>query len=312
MALKKDQILVDRFIKALVSDVTTHFPRKIDFVILFGSAARGEFIPGVSDIDLVIQLKEQKDIAAVNAHSTEAFWKLNKRFKTGFEKSCATRPGKTPLARLFNKLESKAHLYTPLFVYGPADLDWERGRVKKRALQLPARLIISQATIFHKFKTEGKLYFGRDIRKVIHPHFTWWERWKGIMIPYWLCLFAALTSLIAPIRAAKYSTKAILYEIDSAVVYLLDLKKQSRASKVKRLQKDIVLRMHTTKLVTFSSTLQFSIVNKNAFRIVDEALAYKINGFHGSRAEAARYSLRALWFIIRLQWHVVISHLTRA
>ena len=61
----------------------------------------------------------------------------------------------------------------------PDDLDWERGRVRKDSLQFASVFIVSQATVFHKFKTEGKVYYGRDIRPLIRPRFTAWEHEDG-------------------------------------------------------------------------------------------------------------------------------------
>jgi predicted nucleotidyltransferase len=39
------------------------FADEIDFILLFGSAARGEFVLGKSDVDLVIQVKSGSSLS---------------------------------------------------------------------------------------------------------------------------------------------------------------------------------------------------------------------------------------------------------
>jgi predicted nucleotidyltransferase len=284
MARRQDQALVDRFVRELVKDVVRRFPSAIDFVILFGSAARGEFMPGVSDIDLLIQTKQDKHVKIIERAATVTFWKLNKRLRTGFEKSCATKKPRTLAGRVFGTLERRANLYTPIFVFGPNDLDWSTGRVRKPSLYLPAHLIVSQAGVFHKFKTEGKVYYGRDIRKEIQPGFSWWERWKGIMIPQHLAAFALVISPFFPAHAAKYCNKAILYDIDSALLYMNRIGKHSKKQKILQLAA-------ASGLAT------------KEFDIVTEALRYKKKGFSGN---AVSYALRTFWFVLRLNFGAVM------
>jgi len=311
MYSEKDQILVDKFIKALVKEVVTKFPKDVDFVILFGSAARDEFVPGVSDIDLVFQLRESKSIKKVEKYSTKIFWKLNNKFKTGFEISCASKEG-TLSGRILHAFEKSTNLYTPLFVFGPKDLDWKNGRVHKNSALIASNLVVSQATVFHKFKTEGKMYFGRDIRKSIHPRFSWWERFKGIMIPRHLAFFATLIVFFLPKEAVKYCNKAILYEIDSAVIYLNELRNHPREKKVKMLRNASRFdfnKQSAFKALRFTINSSVNLLDEKRFSIVDEALDYKINGFNGNYFQAVFYTYRSFWFIVALNWVVVLKKL---
>ncbi|MFH1181885.1 MAG: nucleotidyltransferase domain-containing protein [Candidatus Woesearchaeota archaeon] len=310
-----DQRLVDRFVRELVKKVAARFPGRIDFAILYGSAARGEFVRGVSDIDLIFQAKDGKDVAAIKQYAAKVFWQLNRKLKTGFEKSCAIRKPKTLAGSIFNKLESQASLYTPLFVFGPGDLDWENGKVTNAALSIGANVIASQASIFHKFKTEGKIYYGRDIRKAIKPHFTLWEKLKGILIPQYLTAFSALIVWLFPKRAVKYCNKAILYAIDSAIIYLNDMRQHRVEDKIRLLQKATVLSIDEKRkfeIINFGLKASMQMVPAREFKIAEEALEYKIKGFSYGRIRALSYAYRCLWFVLRVNLSVIAKGMLRS
>lgn len=307
---RSDQELVDKFIKELVKEVVKKFSKEVDFVILYGSAARGEFVKGVSDIDLLIQTKDQSLVGHIKEYSTLVFWKLNKKYKLGFEKACSIRKSENLLARILDKLESKAQLYTPLFVFGPEDIDWKQGKVLKKDLVLGANLIASQAAIFYKFKKEGKVYYGRDIRRVIKPQMGFWERYKNILVPQHLMFAALFTFLILPKRAVKYCNKAVLYEIDSALIYLNKLKTNVREAKISELKKITGLRFKIkslSELIEFNLDLKYNSINPKYFKILEEALEYKIKGFKGSRLDVFKYIMRCLRFIMLMNLAVVFK-----
>lgn len=145
-------------------------------------------------------------VSAVERYTNKLFWELNDKYQLGFDKALAIKKSQAGPEKIFSTLETSANLYTPLFIFGPNDLDWEHGRVRKSSLLLGANLIASQASIFYKFKSEGKIYYGRDIRPHINSGFTWWERLKGILIPQHLAVFALLISPFFPNRSVKYNT----------------------------------------------------------------------------------------------------------
>jgi predicted nucleotidyltransferase len=303
-----DQKLVDRFVTELVGSAVNKFPEKVDFAILYGSAARGEFVKGVSDIDLLLQAKDAKDVEAIKKFLTSEFWHLNMKMKIGFEKSCAIRKPRTLAGSIFNTMENQANLYTPLFVFGPGEIEWEKGRISKPELMPGANLIASQASILHKFKTEGKVYYGRDIRKVIKPKFTWWEKMKGILIPLYLSFFASLIVGAFPKRAVKYCNKAILYSIDSAVIYLNDMKKHKVEEKVnvlKNASRISITEKRQSEIMNFALSLNIQMMTAKEFDIAQEALGYKINGFPYGRVKAMWYAWRCAWFVFRINMSVI-------
>ncbi|MCP3686398.1 MAG: nucleotidyltransferase domain-containing protein [bacterium] len=308
----KDQQLVEKFIRELVKEIVKKHKKDIDFMILYGSAARGEFIKGVSDIDLVIQTKDETAVKPINKNSAEIFWKLNKKYKTGFEKSCK-KSSNSLLGKVTRKLEKQAQLFTPLFVFGPKDMDWEKGYINKKDLILGAILIASQPTIFYKFKHEGKICYGRDIRKEINPRFNLWERYKGLVIPQHLIVFAMFIVPVMPRTAVKYCTKAILYEQDSALVYLneiLSMKKNKKLELEKATQFDLETKK-LNQIIEFNLSLKYNFVKPKYFGIIEEALDYKRNGFQKGRKKAVSYVFRSLRFVLLLNWSVMIKRALR-
>jgi len=55
--LTVDQQKADAFLEEFVDELGKAYGSEIDIILLFGSAARGEFILGKSDVDLIIQVK---------------------------------------------------------------------------------------------------------------------------------------------------------------------------------------------------------------------------------------------------------------
>ena len=69
----KDSEHIDAFLKEFISGLTKEFPQEIDFILLFGSAARGEFKAGISDVDLIIQLKKKQLVSKVEKSAERIF-----------------------------------------------------------------------------------------------------------------------------------------------------------------------------------------------------------------------------------------------
>ncbi|MDP2974054.1 MAG: nucleotidyltransferase domain-containing protein, partial [Candidatus Diapherotrites archaeon] len=72
---KKDQLKVEAFLQEFVSALAEKHAKDIDFILLFGSAARGEFVLGKSDVDLIIQVKSDEKRKEVEAFAEKVFWR---------------------------------------------------------------------------------------------------------------------------------------------------------------------------------------------------------------------------------------------
>ena len=207
---------IQNFLKELSEKLEKIFKKNLDFILLFGSAARGEWKKGVSDVDLIIQVKTQKDISNVKTYTDKIFWELDKKHKTELKKVCSTGDEKDKIKTLIKQTK----LYVPYEVFGPKDIDWIKGKIKRKDLMLGAKLVASQAMLFTKMKKEGKILQGRDIRKIIKVKITLWEKFKAILIPFYISFCSILCVLFLPKISLKMSDKAIVYSLESTLFFL--------------------------------------------------------------------------------------------
>jgi predicted nucleotidyltransferase len=313
MQKSSDQKQVDAFIDNLVDGVVERYAKDINFIILFGSAAKGQFVKGASDIDLVIQLKKQNKVEEVKEYSTDLFWKLDKKHKLGFESYLANAKAKTFAESFFRQIENNLNLYTPLFVYGPKDLNWEEGKVVRPEWILPANLIVSIGTAFLKFKKEGKVLWGRNIKPEIKVDLSWWERWKGICIPVYLSTASLFILFVFPKQAVKYSIKSVLWGIESALVYMNKLvsKKEKQIERLKKLSAlkfDVV---SINQVVQLHFSLKYHLITKKEFEIVNSAIKNKREGFEGGIKDAFIFVWNTFVFIIKLNFVAILKGVTR-
>ena len=302
--MSKDQELIEKFLRQLVSEITEKYGKEIDFIILFGSAARGEFRKGVSDIDLVIQLKNENRQKEIEEFAGKVFWKLNKKYNTEFEKVLSTVKSKRILDNFLKSVEREAHLYVPIFVFPPGWLDWEKARIIRPLWKPAAIFFIHQAFIFEKFKEEGKILYGRDIRPLIKPKITFWERWKAIQIPFWISLFSVLIFPLALKRAVKYATKAVLYELDSALDFI-GIKPKIKQEKIETLKQKSIGAFEK-RIFDLHFKLTFNLISTRDLEIFDQASQVKLGSLILTRKQSVKFIFQIFWFIVRTNWSVFI------
>ncbi|MCU0638067.1 MAG: nucleotidyltransferase domain-containing protein [Methanothrix sp.] len=214
-----DQQKADAFLEDFVRELGGACGSDIDFILLFGSAARGEFILGKSDVDLVISVKSNKAVRVVEQFAEPLFWRLDEKHGMMFKRVVSTGKSGSLLEDAIKKLEKQARLYKPFEVFGPDDIDWRAGRVKRLDLLPGAALVASQLTLFYKMKHEGKILFGRDIRPEIEPRFSLWEKLKAIWVPQSIAFASIILALPLPQKAVAYAVKALFYEVDSVNLF---------------------------------------------------------------------------------------------
>lgn len=305
--MSEDQQIIDKFLIELTEEIATTYGDHVDFIILFGSAARGEFKRGVSDIDLVIQLKDDEKLKQIEDFATEVFWQLDKKYNTEFEKVLSTVRSKDIIDGWFKKVEETGHLYVPIFVFPPGWVDWERGRFTRPLWRSAAIFFIHQAFILKRFKEEGKILWGRDIRPYIHPNVNFWERWKAIQIPFWISLFSVLILPISRQKALKYSVKAVLYELDSALDFV-DSRAKPKEEKVADLKKTATFTIDL-KFLNLYLSLALSLLRSKDLEIFNTASKVKSKEISLTNKEKVRFVWKSFWFITRTNWSVTIRRI---
>lgn len=305
----KDQERINKFLKEFAYKLSKKYPEKIDFILLFGSAARGDWKKGVSDVDLVIQAKKQDYIDEVKEYTDKIFWELDKKHRTQLKKACSTGDKKDIVKKALRKTE----LYVPYEVFGPKDIDWKNGRIRKKELILGAKLIASQAMLFKKMKQEGQILYGRDIRKVIRPKITKWEKIKAILIPYHIALASVFLSLFLPNIALKIADKAAIYSISSTLFFLNKPVGKGLEKDNQRLEKEIRTNFKYKRsvlgMMEVDFVLNFDYRKLLNFKFASEAIRLKGNWEEAekfSRLKTLKFSLRSLLFVNAMNWYAVL------
>ncbi len=306
-----DQELVNAFLKEFTQRLVEKYGKQIDFILLFGSAARGEWKRGVSDVDLIIQVKDRNYVKEIREFAKMLFWELDEKYGTKFREVCSIAH-----EDVASKLLSKARLYVPFEVMAPGDIDWRNCEIKRKDLVIGAKIVAPQVLLFLKMKKEGKILYGRDIRKEIKIKNTLWEKFKAILVPFYLSLISCVISIINPRLAIKLADKATIYSLESTLFFLdmpvgkgtakalealkKKLRKQVKAKYniFKSLELDLIVNFDYTKFID----LDFA---KRAITVKYEFEKIKTNI---TRVMALKFSFKAFKFVNSLLIFAIITN----
>ena len=287
-----DQQKAELFLEEFVSGLDESMGEDIDFILLFGSAARGEFILGKSDVDLIIQTRSDAAVRRVERFAESLFWQLDEKHGMQFKKVLSTGASEDILEESIKFLEKQARLYKPFEVFGPNDIDWGEGLIKRLDLLPGAILVASQLTLLYKMKHEGKILFGRDIRPEINPRFTWWEKLKAIMVPQSIAFASFILASILPQKATGLAVKALFYEVESVNIYQKSMipppdEKMKSFAGASQFQNAALDR------VRFLLEKNLGLLSEQKLELVKKAAVIKREGFQGGRWEALSFCLVA-------------------
>jgi predicted nucleotidyltransferase len=301
-----DQQKADVFLEEFVGELDRAYGSEIDFILLFGSTARGEFVLGKSDVDLVIQMKSDAAARSLEQFAEPLFWRLDEKHGMQFKKVVSTGKAGSLLEDALKLLEKQARLYKPFEVFGPDDIDWWAGKIKRLDLLPGATLVASQLTLFYKMKHEGKILLGRDIRPEIEPRFTWWEKLKAIWVPQSIAFASVILALLLPQKAAAYAVKALFYEVDSVNIIQKNMippgqEKLASFASATRFQEKAL------DDVRFFLEKNLGLLCEQKMQFIREAALIKKEGFKGGRRDALRLCRRAFWIILSTNAAVIIK-----
>ena len=291
-ALEEEQRLVKSFLQEFTSRLTA--AHDIDFILLFGSAARGEWRRGVSDVDMIIQVKRQEDKEKVREYAEELFWKLDEKYGTRFKEACSTSDeARGRVEEFLKKGQRKVRLYAPFEVLGPEDVEWSRGEFKDPFFKVGLDLMAPKYLLLAKMKTEGKTLYGRDITREIRLKVSLFERLKALLVPHHLSFLSILVSPFAPRMAVKMAIKAAIYSVESCLYYL---------------RKPIGRGIDAALVELEHEIGRSSYVSAEPFRRAYE-LKYVISDLDVGRWESMRFCARIFYEVVKLNWWAVLSRL---
>ena len=305
-----DQQRVQKFLEEFSQALAEKFNRDLDFILLFGSAARGEWKKGISDVDLIIQVKNPDIIEDVKKYAEKIFWELDGKYETKFKEVCSIGDENNGVKTVLEKTK----LYVPYEIFGPTDIDWIQGKIKRKDLMLGAKLVASQAMLFKKMKYEGKILYGRDIRKIIQAKASWWEKIKAILIPYHIALASVLTSLFVPKISLKMANKATIYSIESTLFFLdkpigKGIKKATEEIE-KEIKRKIRYKRSILGTMEIDLVLNFNYQKLLNFNFAKKALKLKYNWTKEStkfnRWKTLKFCWRSLFFVNAMNWYAIL------
>ena len=300
-----DQEKAELFLEEFVSGLVNSIGEDIDFILLFGSAARGEFILGKSDVDLIIQTKSDEAIRRVERFAESLFWRLDEKHGMQFKKVLSTGASEGILEESIKFLEKQARLYKPFEVFGPNDIDWSRGEIKRLDLVPGAVLVASQLTLLYKMKHEGKILFGRDIRPEINPRFSWWEKLKAILVPQSIAFSSLILALILPQKATGLAVKALFYEVESVNIYQKSMIPPPQ-EKMRSFAQASQFENAVFDQVRFFLEKSLGLLSEQKLELLKRAAAIKRDGFCGGRREALSFCLVAFGAIWQTNAAVIL------
>lgn len=304
----KDEQRVQKFLQEFSLKLAKEFGEDLDFILLFGSAARGEWKRGISDVDLIIQAKKQETVEDIKREAERIFWELDEKHDTQFKKVCSTAKEKNHIERIF----SVAKLYVPFEVFGPGDIDWQEGRVKRKDLLIGAELVAPQAILFKRMKYEGKILYGRDIRKVIQVKVSWWEKIKALLVPLHLASISVLMALLFPKIALKIANKSVIYSIGSTLFFLDKSITKSLGKSAQKLEREIKKKgkFRTFRNLELDFLLNFDYQKLFNFDFAYEAIRIKYNWqeWHErfNRWETLKFCWRSIFFVNAISWYAIL------
>jgi len=290
-----DQRRVEAFLREFASRLAEKQSGKIDFILLFGSAALGEFVKGKSNVDLLIQVKEDAFIPETERLADHLFWELDQKYGLGLKEVCSTGEKKNALEGLLKLLESGARLNKPFEVMGPWDISWETGEIVRADLAPGAWLVASQYSLLYKMKTEGKILWGRNILPEIRPKATLWEKAKGAGVPQHLALAGLLVAWVLPEKGVAYASKTLLYELESALLFLGKFRK-GKARQMGLLEKEEQKKQ--AEALELALQLGWRSRLGREQRLFREAMEIKQQGWNRGRREGLAFCFRAWLYIL--------------
>jgi predicted nucleotidyltransferase len=307
-----------QFIYEFRDEVVAELKDKIDFIIIYGSAVRREFVPGKSDVDIIIQIFKESDRKIIEKKATELFWEVAKKYpQLQFEKSLSVSKTKkrTPITKFLEKLEQSSFLYVPVFVFVKGEIDWKKGELHSDdpLIKLGQGLLIPQRSVFMRFKAEGEVLFGRDIRKEMKIKLTLMDRLRLGAAPQLLSFIGFLISPFAPKKARGYAVKALLYQIDSLLTALSTYEKMERSQKIAKNQK-VLLEDFTElleKIIRLRLDYRKGALRPSDFKLFTEAIQLKWGEKSLNHFQTIWFCLKANWFIVRSNSRAIVYLILR-
>lgn len=221
---------------------------KIISVILYGSAARGEFVRGASDIDLIVITKSKNNKEKIGKFIDNTIKRLNKKHDMKLKQSLARADTKNPISKLV------AYFAYSITILSKDEIDLENKRVTEPRIWL-ITFIIPLSSFLYKIKQYGRTIHGKDLIRDMKIKISWSDRLKMVIYPYLMGSVALLSFLINPDFALKLCIKATLNEMENQL-FIRKNKLTTYHDEIKIYEKTIMKSSHLHKTIEYRDNIK--------------------------------------------------------
>lgn len=218
---------MQKFMRSFVADFrkaveNSNYKDDIVSVVLFGSAARGSFVKGHSDVDIIVVTKDGRSREGIQDYMRSLVSRLNKKHNLFLEKTCSDE-------RKFNNLVLDALLRVesfflwgvPIYVLPQTEFDLFKKKVKTPKLWILVTFIGTLSEFLAGLRDTAIVIYGENLLDEIKDvRFSMFDKVKLTLEPYYLLLLATLVVAFDAKFAAKHAIKACLLESEIDLIWL--------------------------------------------------------------------------------------------
>ncbi|MBI3190315.1 nucleotidyltransferase domain-containing protein [archaeon] len=216
------QFIIKNFIRDFKHMVEkSKFNKSVISIVLLGSAARGEFIKGESDIDFIVIVKSSSDKMPVTKFVSKCLEKLNKRHNLKLEETCLDRKKyDNKILNMIIKIEAATFFGTQFYVISLNDYDFFKNKISDPRLWLIATFLLPINQFLLNVKDTGITVYGKNLIKLIDARMAFSDKIKIIVDQYLILIGSSLMLPFNPKLALKNALKASLNREEFDLMFL--------------------------------------------------------------------------------------------
>jgi hypothetical protein len=216
------QAIIRNFTKDLRWTVEkSEFRKSILSIVLLGSAAKGEFIKGESDIDFIVIVRNNSDKRPVTKFMNCTLTKLNEKHHLGLEETCLNRKKyDNIILNMLIKIESATFFGTQFYVISTSDYDFVKNKISDPRLWFIATFLLPINQFLLNVKDTGITVYGKDFMKLLNVKLTFPDKIKIIAEQYLILIGSSLILPFNPKLALKNALKASLGQEEFNLMFL--------------------------------------------------------------------------------------------
>lgn len=247
------------------------FGKKIESIVVFGSAATGEWIRGKSDIDFIIVTESNADNKEVENFANQALLIVDAKYNLKLRQTCSSFKREHNIARdAVHTIESFMTFGKPFFVLSRDQIDLEKGIIRNARIRFVTSIFDSIAIFAAKIIDTGSVIYGENLLSQLHVNRSPAEKVKAMLAPFWLVLMSFAIFPIDDKLALSHSVKATLWACEDTL-FFIDEKLASTETEVKKLKiilsdfgdidlKHLESALHTRRLLAAETKIEKSAI----------------------------------------------------